>query len=94
MASPEVVEEEPSTPSGTTKEFIIRYETTTYTYVSVERDANITEKELLDSITRTELDAGSYEDDGVWDQLKEAWRSAEPGMFSITDDDYNEQFSY
>ena len=56
------------------KTFIVRYPVTTYVAVEVERDENITEKALLESVTKDELLNGDDQDDCGWDTLKAAWR--------------------
>ena len=70
-----------------TKTFTIHYPVTLYTLVSVERDANISEEELLASISKDDLVNGSEDDDGAWEDLKCVWRDATPGDLTITDED-------
>jgi hypothetical protein len=55
-----------------TKQFYISYCVVSSFGLYVERDANITKEELLESITRDDLHTG--EADGEWDGLKDAWR--------------------
>ena len=56
------------------KTFIVRYPVTTYVAVEVERDENITQEALLDSVTRQDLVNGETQDDCAWDTLKDSWR--------------------
>ena len=77
----------------TEKEFSIIYPVTSYVRVTVTRDANISEEDLLASISKDDLVNGSYDDDGVWDDLKEVWRSATPGELSIQDENWDEVFT-
>ena len=59
---------------------------TSWTTIEVERPEDISELELLKSITREELANG--EDDGdSWSSLKDSWRESQPGDFHITDDE-------
>ena len=55
-----------------TRTYVISYEVTTYYDVPVERPADITEDELLSSITRQEL--WNAQETGDGDGLKEAVR--------------------
>ena len=68
-----------------TKEFTIQYIFNSYCTVEVERPADISEKELLESVTREDLAAGDSQEGG-WDDLKEAWRAAETGKHYIAVD--------
>ena len=60
-----------------TKTFIVRYPVTSYHEVEVERDANITEEALLESVTRDDLMRGDTDDSGAWDSLKSSWRDSD-----------------
>ena len=68
-----------------TKEFTIQYIFNSYCTVEVERPADISEKDLLESVTREDLTAGDSQEGG-WDDLKEAWRAAETGKHYIAVD--------
>ena len=70
-----------------TKTFLVRYPVTTYHAVEVERDTNISEEDLLKSITRTELTAGERQDDCAWDSLKSSWREGDAEVFVYDEDD-------
>lgn len=75
------------------KTFIVRYPVVTYCAVEVERDENITEEELLASITRDDLAAGESQDDCAWDSLKAAWREADAECYVYDEDDcYEDAF--
>ena len=71
-----------------TKEFILCYKVPCYTRVTVTRPANITEQELIDSITRDEM--ADCEEFGSWDDLKEAWR--DQSVVEIMDSNYDTVF--
>ena len=71
------------------KTFIIRYPVVTYHNVTVVRDENITEDDLLDGITREELEEGESDTDCAWDTLKDAWREMNGEVF---DEEYNYMF--
>ena len=77
-----------------TKKFIVRYCVTTYQDVEVERPETITQEELLNSITRTELASGSSQDDCAWDSLKDRWRDGDAEAVYVYDEDdcYEEIF--
>lgn len=69
-----------------TKTFTICYSIRSTYIVEVERDANITKDELLNSITKDELIDG--EGSGDWDALKDAWREGDVnGIFDENSDD-------
>ena len=68
------------------KTFVVRYPVTTYYAVEVERDDNITENELLESITREELMKGEAQEDCAWDTLKDAWRECEGECYTYDED--------
>jgi hypothetical protein len=68
-----------------TKTFSIFYRVVSDYIVEVERDANITEDELLKSITKDELLTG--EESGGWDGLKHAWREGDTSCINIDGDD-------
>ena len=73
--------------TATKKTFIVRYPVVTYHAVEVERDANITEEELLDSISKSDLMAGEAQDDCAWDSIKSAWREGEADIYVYDEDD-------
>lgn len=77
-----------------TKKFIVRYPVTIYCDVAVERPENITEEELLKSITRNELADGDIQDDCAWDSLKDRWRDQDhEAVYTFDEDDlYEEAF--
>ena len=74
-----------------TKTFIVRYPVTTYVAVEVERDANISEEELLRSISRDDLSKGETQDDCAWDSLKSSWRDADAVVYVYDEDDCYEE---
>ena len=76
------------TTSTQTKTFIIRYPISSFHEVCVERPSDISEDELLGSISRQDLINGSQFDGGVWDSLKDAWREGNADY--ICDEDYEE----
>ena len=61
----------------------------TYT-VKVDRDELPEEIDLLDSVTKDELVSGDGE--LTWDDIKDAWRSADPVDVIVTDEDHNELY--
>ena len=69
-----------------TKTFTIRYIVTGYYDVEVERPADITKEELLNSVDRDELMSGEENSDSAWDNLKAAWRE---GDADIYDEDWD-----
>ena len=75
-----------------TAEFTIRYELKSYWYVTVDRDPNITEEDLLASIDKDELLSGEENSDSAWDELKDAWANAGVGELYITNADGDEMF--
>ena len=75
-----------------TKTFIVRYPST-YHAVEVERPENLTESELLSSITRDELMSGEEQNDCGWDSLKSSWRNGDAQVYVYDEDDcYEEAF--
>ena len=70
------------------KTFSISYRVVSYHYVQVDRPADITQAELLKSITKDELVSG--EEDGGWDGLKDAWRQGDVSY--IQDEKGNDAF--
>ena len=56
-------------------------------YYTIAKDVNdgVTKEEIIESITRDEF--FQAECDGAWDDMKDAWRSNEPELFTV----YNEQ---
>ena len=83
----------PAAPASTetgTKKFTINYPMTVYVVVEVERPANITEEDLLASITKDDLANAPVNDSNSWDSLKEEWRSAGAGELYIHDEEYND----
>jgi hypothetical protein len=72
-----------------TKTFYVSYRVVSYFGVYVERDANITQEELIKSITKDELFTG--EADGEWDGLKDAWREGDVSY--IRNEDGDDAFS-
>ena len=81
-----------STPTKTeTQVFNITYTYTAYHSVSVERPSDISEEELLSSITRDELASGSDSGD-AWSSLKDSWRESQPGQLDITDEEMEPLF--
>ena len=70
-----------------TKKFIVRYPVTTYYFVEVERAENITEEDLLNSITRDELTKGEAQNDCGWDSIKSAWRDGDAETYVYDEDD-------
>ena len=81
-----------SAPTKTdTKVFNITYTYTAYHRVSVERPSDISEEELLSSITYDELASGEDVGD-PWSDLKDEWGAAEPGQLDITDDEWEPLF--
>ena len=70
-----------------TRIYRIEYPVTSYYQVTVERPVDITEEELLASVTRDDLANGEDVSDG-WDMLKDAARE---GNYScILDEDFEE----
>lgn len=61
----------------------------TFTVV-VERDELPDEHELLESITKDELLTGDGE--LTWDDIKWAWRNADPNDVIVTDKNYEELY--
>ena len=61
----------------------------TFTVV-VERDELPDEHELLESITKDELLTGDGE--LTWDDIKWAWRNADPNDVIVTDKNYDELY--
>ena len=70
-----------------TKTFIVQYPVTTYHAVEVERPVDITEEELLKSITRDELMSGEEQNDCGWDSLKSNWRNKVADVYVYDEDD-------
>ena len=80
--------------STSTKTFVVRYEVTTYHAVEVERPENITEEDLLSSITRDELMSGEVQNDCAWDSLKSSWRDGNAAVYVYDEDDcYEDAFA-
>ena len=71
----------------TKKTFIVRYPVTTYHAVEVERDTDISEEALLESITRKELGEGEHQDDCGWDSVKTSWRDKEAEVYVYDEED-------
>ena len=80
--------QQPMTTATQTKTFIIRYPVSTYHEVCVERPADISEEELLGSISRQDLTNGMHCDDDAWDSVKDAWREGKADY--ICDEEYDE----
>ena len=55
-----------------TRTYRVSYEVTSYYDVYVDRPVDITQEELISSITRHDLSSG--EEVAHWDGLKDAWR--------------------
>jgi hypothetical protein len=72
------------------KTFQVSYRVVSYYDIQVERPANITEEELIASITRDEALGGNGEESGGWDGLKEAWRTQDVSL--ILDEDGDQAF--
>ena len=75
------------TTTVTEKTFVVRYPVVTYHAVEVTRPSDITEDELLQSITREELVSGEVQDDCAWDTLKMAWRDCDAEVFVYDEDE-------
>ena len=58
-----------------TRTYRIQYPVTCYIEVAVDRPLDISEKDLLESVTRDELANGEDVSD-AWDSLKDAWRES------------------
>ena len=56
-----------------TQTFRVVYPVVTYWEVEVERDASMTPQELVASVQRDELVSGEAQEDGAWDEVKDAW---------------------
>ena len=72
-----------------TRRYQVSYFVTSYWNVYVDRPVDITEEELLNSITRDDLSSG--EETGGWDGLKLAWRN---GDVSLILDDEGEEIEF
>jgi hypothetical protein len=75
-----------------TKKFTIHYPVTTIHQVTIERAEDITEEELLQSVTRDDLVGGHPDHSGIWDSIKDSWRNSEPGDCYISDDEGEQLF--
>jgi hypothetical protein len=77
-----------------TRRITIEYEVTTSFQVTVERDElPASHDQLLESVTRDELDGSSDPLPLEWGHIKEAWRSATPENTWVFDEDNNPLFS-
>ena len=73
-----------------TRTYRIQYPVTIYIEVSVVRPVDISEKDLLESVTRQELANGEDISD-AWDGLKDAWRE---GNVSLILDEEGEDIEF
>ena len=71
-------------------EIVIQYQVPTTFTVVVERDELPDQRELLQSITRDEISNGDGE--LTWDDIKYAWREADPEQVYISDTNYDELY--
>ena len=69
-----------------TRRYQVSYFVTSYWLVYVDRPVDITEEELINSITRDDLCSG--EETGGWDGLKSAWHNRDVSL--ILDDEGEE----
>lgn len=69
-----------------TKTFVIQYPVTSYTQVTIERSSDISEEDLLKSVTKDDLVSGYHDQENSWDSLKDSWRESVPGDLFITDE--------
>ena len=69
-------------------EYTVSYNVGMYYDVTVERPADMSPKEIIESITRDEVASGNLE--GGWDEVKEAWRNDTVSL--IYDQDGNQVY--
>ena len=72
-----------------TRTYQVSFMVNSYWNVFVDRPADITREELLNSITRDDLTSG--DESGGWDGLKEAWRN---GDVSLILDEQGEEIEF
>jgi hypothetical protein len=80
-----------TTTATATKQFAVIYFVTTAYQVMVERPENITEADLLESVTREDL--CSAEEAGGWDGLTEAWKNDECEIRTLDEDGYVDELA-
>ena len=74
--------------SADTQTFMVSYRMVVYNNVRVERPADITEEDLIASISKDDIVNGDCE--VTWDDVKAAWQDND--ISAIYDEDFNEVF--